>query len=138
MAQVVDDREIDKIIQVFTEKVNDCADYIFMKSQENLVKNDSIDTGHLLKTGFVQRAENGPVAYVVYPAPYAEDVEYGQGPHPIKPSELHNWVRRKLEITDKKEIEKVASIIASHINKKGVKPRPFIRPAVEAAKEKFG
>lgn len=110
--------------------------YIFKRSQENLIKNRSVDTGFLLKSGKPPKWK-GNECIVEYTAPYALFVEYGTEPHYISPKKLVGWVRRKLGIREPEALS-VARAIAVKISREGTEPKPFLRPAINEAIDKFG
>ena len=60
---------------------------------------------------------------------YAPHVEYGTKPHKVSGKHLLNWVHRHGMPSS------AAFAIANTIAKKGVKARPFMRPAKEALRE---
>lgn len=116
------------------ELMDKIVDYIFTKSQENIIKNKSVDTGFMLRSGNINRQYLKKE--IVYSAPYSAHIEYGVKPHMPPVEALYNWVRRKLGLSDKKA-RKVVWAIAMKIKKKGLPPKPFIRPAIEEARRKF-
>lgn len=124
--------EEDVVLEAFDKYLNNLADRIFELSQKNLVRDGKNDTGTLLKSGNVLRAPFEKT--IVYTAPHAEPVEFGRLPGTKMYSGwLHKWVRRKLKITDEKEINRVAFAIAKAIEQRGFDPSPFLRPAAEQA-----
>ena len=140
--QVIE-KEVDKIM-------NDFVDRTFLLSQENLtightktLKDGSVidvittDKGTLLKTGRVQKKFLEKT--IIYPAPYAEDVEFGNNGIQVQPKELELWVRRKLfkgEASDS-TVKRVAFNIAKSLGEKGQAADPFLRPAISQAKKEF-
>lgn len=127
-----DEREV---LKSLVKWIDNFMHYIFARSQENLIKNKSVDTGFLLKSGRPPTWKDGE-CIIRYTAPYALFVEYGTGPHPINPKKLVGWVRRKLGIRDPKALS-VAYAVARKISREGTEPKPFLRPAVNEALEKF-
>lgn len=126
----IEQAEVEKILDVWME---DFADTIFTLSQQNLVKNKSTDSGQLLNTGNVNRAFLSKE--VVYPAPHAVWVEYGTQPHPVSKKgilALQNWAKRKLGLNEK-QAKNAAWGIANKIRMKGMRPKPFLRPALDEA-----
>ncbi len=121
------------------QEVKDWAEeimnFIFTRSQENLLINKSVDTGFLMGSGKVP-IWKGNILTLEYDAPYALPVEYGQVAHSVSHKVLMGWVRRKLKIKGKKGIN-VSWAISQTIKKKGVTPRPFIRPAINEAIIKY-
>jgi hypothetical protein len=117
-----------------TEKMNEIASFIFTRSQENLIKNGSVDRGLLLASGSLERGENEAV--IRYSSPTALWVEFGTHPHrpPVEP--LIGWARRKLGLSEK-EAGSVAWAIASKIAKEGTEAKPFFRPAIAAAGARY-
>lgn len=101
--------------------------YLLTKSQENLIKNGSVDTGMLVKSGNIDTSS----MKLIYSSPYAEYVEFGTSPHYVSAKHLFSWAERKLG--DKK----LAYAIAKKIEREGTQPQPFIRPAIQQAKEYF-
>lgn len=124
----------EEILAKADAKLNEMADFIFSKSQENIHRDKIDNTGHLATTANVNR--RFLVKEIVYPAPYAAPVEFGTDPHmpPVKP--LQKWAKKKLGLSEK-EAKKVGWGVAMKIKKEGTEPKPFLRPAVEEAKEAF-
>jgi len=110
------------------EWAENLMNFVFTRTQENLIQNQSVDTGFLVRSG-KPPFWNGNVISIEYDAPYALPVEYGQVAHPISHQHLIRWVNRKLRIFGKKGVG-VAWAISKTIAIKGVLPRPYIRPAV--------
>ena len=127
------EKQLEKIID---RKMDEITDFIFTRSQENIIKNESIDTGMLLRSGNVNRSFLNKE--IVYTVPYAPAIEYGSQPHAIYSVWLHDWVRRKLNISDEREAARVAFAIAKKIELEGIDARPFLRPAIQEAKARFG
>jgi len=130
---LVRDIKESETIKKFAE---DMMNFIFTKSQENLIQNGSVDTGFLLRSGKPPKWE-GNTLTLGYDAPYARMIEYGTPPHPVSGKHFVAWVRRKLGITDP-ETARVAWAIATKIKKEGTDPKPFLRPAINDAIAKFG
>lgn len=122
------------LVKVDTE-LDEIADFVFSKSQENIVEMGITDEGHLLISGFVNRAFMEKE--VGYSAPQALWNEFGTDPHmpPVEP--LMAWAHRKLGLGDK-EARKAAWGIAKTIEKEGTDPRPFFRDALNATAQKYG
>ena len=122
------------ILKNADKKLDEIADFIFSKSQENLLQNDSINEGLLFRSANINR--RFLEKEIVYPAPYAGFVEFGTDPHmpPVEP--LERWAALKLGM-ESKEARKTAWAIARTIEKEGTDPKPFLRPAIEAAKQEF-
>lgn len=131
----------------------DMAQFIFSKSQENLVrkmpwgdnkyhntkgKKDTVitDTSDLLISGVPPYWENDTRIVFRYDAPQSEWVEYGTPPHmpPVDP--LIKWAKRKLRKKGKDAV-RMAWAIAYKIKREGMLPHPFIRPAVDSARQKY-
>lgn len=67
-----------------------------------------------------------------FSAVYASDVEHGTPPGREPPYEaIHFWVRKKLNITDPAEAEKVTAQVIDKIYTKGTRPQPYFAPAVQ-------
>lgn len=106
---------------------------VFSKSQENIINNESVDEGTLLKSGSFKII--GREGLINYNAPQSVPVELGSNPHPVSPSVLEGWVRRKLAVQDPKEAKRISFAIANTIKKVGVAPKPFMLPALLSVKE---
>lgn len=74
------------------------------------------------------------VGRVFDPVAYAVPVEAGSVPHFPPPGPLQLWVRRKLGITDDKEVRSVAFLVGRAISRRGTQARNFFRDGVAAAK----
>ena len=81
------------ILEKTDKKLDEIIDFIFSKSQENIVRKGAMNSGHLLHSGNVQRAFLNKT--ITYSAPYATYVEFGTEPHmpPVEP--LEQWGKRK-------------------------------------------
>jgi hypothetical protein len=104
-------------------------DEIFRESQENLVRDGKIDTSTLLKSGNINREFLDKE--IVYTAVHSVPVEFGRAEGsmpPVKPIQV--WARRKLGIPEK-EANSVGWAIAKSIEKRGIAPSPYLRPAVK-------
>jgi len=124
------------ILDEVNRQMDDFVDRIFQLSQERLIEDDKVDTSFLLKTANVNRQFLKKT--IVYPAIYAENIEYGRMPGSMPPVDsLITWVKRKLGITNSKEARGIAWAIAKSIKKRGIDPSPFLEPAVEQAVEEF-
>lgn len=66
---------------------------------------------------------------------YGEVMDLGRRPgaKPPPSNKLELWVRRKLGISDAKEIKRVAYVVARSIGKKGIKGHHFFGKALKAA-----
>ncbi len=127
--------EFDSIEEVVNRKMDDIADFIFGESQENIIRNGSVDTGNLLKSGNVNR--KFLEKEIVYSAPYASSVEFGAEPHSAPVEPLIRWADRKLGLRDA-EARRVGWAIRGKILKEGVEEKPFLRPAIKSAIRRFG
>lgn len=117
------------------EVLNKVADFIFSSSQDNIISNKSVDSGFLLKSGNVER--DFLHKKIIYSAPYAAEVEYGRHPGTMPPVEtLQKWASRKLGLSPK-EARSAGWAIAQGIKKNGIKPRPYVQPAIDAAQARF-
>lgn len=114
--------------------VRDFGDFIFTRSQENIVSMGISDTGALLISGEIR--EEGEKVVIEYTAPYAQFVNDGTDPHPISAEVLLAWVERKLSVPSK-DVKKVANRIANKIARFGTEPKPFMDNAIAVAKEKY-
>lgn len=117
------------ILEEVDNWLNDFIDKVFAKSQDNLVADGKIDTGNLLKSGSVQKKflEKD----IEYTAPYADSVEFGRtAGTPMYSGWLHDWVRRKLGVNDDKEVKSISFSIAKSIKQRGIKPSPYLLPAL--------
>lgn len=121
---------VEQIEERIDEFLDELVDEIFSRSQENLTKNKSIDTGFLRNSGNVNRKFLDKE--IVYKAPYAASIEYGTDPHMPPVDALKGWSRRKLGN------EKAAWAVAKKIAKEGTDPKPFLRPAIETTLQKVG
>ena len=121
-------KEIGRII------VRDFADFIFTRSQDNIISMGISDTGALLISGEVREEEEKII--IEYTAPYAQGVNDGTEKHFVDPEELLGWVKRKLGVPEK-DVQKRAEKIADKIAKFGTKPQPFMTSAIAIAKEKY-
>lgn len=122
-------KEFDKFMDKFIDRV-------FYLSQDNLVRQNKIDTGTLLKTANIERQFLNK--QIVYPASYADHVEFGRSKGSFPPvAPLQKWARRKLGIKEK-EAKSVGWAIAKSIQKRGIAASPFLRPGIEKARQEFG
>ena len=121
----------DEITQELNKIIQELADKIFQYSQENLIAYNKVDTGTMLKTANINR-EFGK-ATIIYPAEYADNIEYGRHPGTQPPLEpLIKWCRRRLKLSDK-EAEKTAWAIVTAIKQRGIAPTRFMRNAIDQA-----
>jgi len=68
--------------------------------------------------------------------PYARVVEEGADPHWPNMANLHYWVVRKLGLRGS-EAQVATFLIARAISRGGLRPQPYMRPALEEAKPKI-
>jgi hypothetical protein len=134
---IVDEKELDEAIH---EKAVEVLEYIFTKSQENLVKPDPRVSKHTITdTGFLLRS--GSIDYerlrITYSSETADWVEFGTHPHYMSPYKLEGWVRRKLRLKGK-DVTSACFAIAHKIAAEGQEARPYLRTALEDAKVKYG
>ena len=66
---------VDEIEAIGKEIIRDFADFIFTRSQENIVSMGISDTGALLISGEI--VEEGGIIIIEYTAPYAKNVNDG-------------------------------------------------------------
>ena len=124
------------IIEYGNKLAREIADFIFTKSQENLVSSGAIDTSNLFLSGTVIDEADGTVIH--YDAVYATSLDEGTDPHFVNPEELEGWVRRKINPGSDKKVKGIANAISKAIKKRGTVPNPFFSRAVAQAEEKFG
>jgi len=130
----VDDKSLGKVLD---EQMDEIIDFVFQKSQENIVSLGVTDRGTLLKSGQIIRKFLDK--RVVYTVPYADSIEFGRIPGihpPVEP--IVGWVRRKLGIKDEKKARSIAWAIATDLKKNGTQEKPYMRPAIKAAEIKYG
>lgn len=125
------------LIEAIDSKMDEVMDFVFAESQSNIVNKQIIDEGTLLKSGNVNRQLLNKT--ITYSVPYADEIEFGRLPGNMPPIEpIKGWVRRKLQIKDEIEVNRRAELIVKDIEKNGQDARPFLQPALEMAKVKFG
>ena len=127
----ISDKNIDKV-------KNDILQFIFEKSQENLVivntevsKHVITDTGLLLRSGRVEPTR------IVYNCPYASDIEFGTDPHYVNPMKLAKWAIRKLNVP-RNQAYATGKAISRKIASEGTNPKPFLRNAIQQAQSEYG
>lgn len=118
----------------FDELANDVADFIMTKASENLIANDSVDTGFLLRSARKEKTFGG--VKIIFDCPYAEEVEMGSEPHRVPFNAIFKWAVRKLRLSEK-EAQSVTWAIIKKIEKEGIRERPYVRPAVHSAQELY-
>lgn len=142
----------DIVIDEIDNIMNDFADRIFELSQDNLTKRHSkkfksgnsktvitTDVGTLLKTGNINVNEKLEKT-IVYPVPYASDVEFGNNGKEVDIKNLGKWVKRKLLKNKEKsplKILRVTKNIAKTLRSRGQSPDPFLKPAITQALNEF-
>jgi len=114
--------------------MDEVADFIFTRSQENIIKNGSIDTGFMLRSGNINRSFLNKE--IIYSAPYSISIEMGSPPHSVSVDHIRKWAQRKLHLPFKKA-KSAAYAISNKIAKKGTEPKPFMRPAIDAAVSRY-
>jgi hypothetical protein len=127
---------VNELLQIIDEYLDDFADAVIEKASQNLVDMNKIDRGLLLKSGDVNRAFLDKE--IVFGVPYADAVEFGQEPGSMPPPQsLEKWIRRKLGVTNPKEIRQVSFAIAQKIKQKGIQPAPYLFPAAVTVEKDF-
>lgn len=130
--------DVEKYLQdELDKKLSEIAQFILSESQKNIVANNSIGaTAQLLNKVTIDLAT--PLKKTItYEVPYADYVEYGTLPHRVSSKHLELWAQRKFGLSPE-EAKRVAYLVSQKIAKEGVEARPFVRPAIEKAKQKFG
>lgn len=143
-------REFELSLDKFMDEL---VDEIFSRSQENLVKNGSIDTGEILKRANVNREFLSKE--IVYESDYAGAIEFGSDPHEVPVEEipnprrgkntkrtvkvpvLYDWTRRKLEKNPVSAVG-VSWRVKRKIARKGTRAQPFLRPAIDETIMRMG
>jgi len=131
--------EIDKksLAEAIDKILTQIAIDIFNRSQEKIIEFKAIDTGLLRRSGYV-RVDKFLEKEIGYACPYALYIEFGRGAGKQPPVDrLRDWVRRKLKVKNEKEANQLSWAIAKKIAKEGIKPRPFMRNAIEEVKEEW-
>jgi hypothetical protein len=127
--------------QVSLEAAND--------AKENVNRNKSVNTGLL---------QNG-ISHVMMPSKsgwevtgeinskqnYSTSVEYGRAPGSFPfigdgskaNGGIRYWVKRKFKLKDTGEVNRVAYLVARKIQREGINPKPFMRPAYEKWAKRF-
>ena len=110
-------------------------------AKQNLRNNESIVTGQLRASGKVQRVEGDPDSVDAgffgqnTSGGYAFFVEYGRRAGKMPPPDmLIQWFRKKFRMAVK-EARARGWAAAKSIARKGTRPHPFFRPAVEKNKK---
>ena len=129
----IDEKEL---LDLFDKQLDAIADFIFTKSQQNIVNKGIVDEGTLLKSGNINRKFLDK--QIIYTVPYADSIEFGRIPGTMPPIDpIKGWIRRKLGIRDEKEVNNIAWAIALDIKRNGTTPRPFLTPAIALAQTRF-
>jgi len=139
------------LLGVIDEWMNDLVDGIFEKSQRRLVEPHlktfksgktlriiTTDKGTLLKTANVNRQFLDK--QIVYPAPYASDVENGNAGILVDFDVLKSWVKRKVydnETVPESKLIGTTAAIMKNLRKRGQSPDPFLYPAILEQKEEM-
>ena len=131
---------------VVDQVMDNIVDRIFEKSQRRLVEPHTkyfksgktatvitTDRGTLLKTANIQRAPL--MKKIVYPAPYASDVEYGNAAPEGKIDlvELKGWVKRKVldgKKSSELSVNRLTLNIAKALKERGQSADPYLNPSV--------
>ncbi|MFA5412786.1 MAG: hypothetical protein WC350_05575 [Candidatus Micrarchaeia archaeon] len=131
-------RETRRILEdEMSDRLNEIIDFIFTESQQNIVKNNSFGvSGDLFGNVTVDKTKRLTKS-ITYNAPYADFVEYGTIPHNLPPHVLDEWCRMKFGLSAK-DARRVAFLVARKIAREGIKEKPFLRPAMNKAIEKYG
>lgn len=104
----------------------------------NFVKGEAKKNAPVGATAFLQSKVAGAVVKVSGThvrgvagdyAPYARPVEKGAKAHWPNMKNLQYWVKRKIGIKNKAELEAVTFLIGRKLSKKRYKKQPFLRPA---------
>lgn len=111
-------------------------------AKENLRRNKSVVTGMLRASGKVQKVQDDPDSIDAgffgndTQGGYAFFVEYGRRAGRMPPvDELAQWFKKKHRVADAKEALARAWGLAKNIARRGTRPRPFFRPAIESTKK---
>jgi phage protein, HK97 gp10 family len=99
------------------------------KAKKNLRSAKAIDEGNLRNSIIVDSVQGGMAAEIGSIAPYAPYVEFGTRPHFPPPDALEDWARH--------HGFKSAWPICRAIAKRGLKERPYLKPAYEEEKDRF-
>lgn len=122
--------------QIAAEEIDAAMVYGVNELRNEIVPRVPVNQG-LLRQGVQVDLAGTPVerAGRVFDAvAYAPAVEAGSVPHFPPPGPLQLWVRRKLGISDEKDVRSVAFLIGRAIARRGTKARNFFRDGVAVAK----
>lgn len=116
---------------------------IVADAKMNLRNNGSVVTGLLRASGKVQKVDEltldaGFFDTLNRQTGYAMYVEYGRraGKMP-PPDEMAQWAYKKFHLQDRKVARSLGWAIATMVARKGTRPHPFFKPAVEKNKRKI-
>ncbi len=124
------------VLNAINSRMDLVADKIFAKSQQNIIDKGIIDEGTLLKSGNINREFLSKE--IVYPVPYAEEIEFGRTPGTEPPFQaIADWVKRKGLAKKENAIYKITKNIVEDIKKNGKEPRPFMTPAIQAVRSEL-
>lgn len=113
--------------QAVDEWLDDLADKIFARSQDNLINDGKVDTGTLLKTANIKRERLRKE--IVYPAPHAPTVHFGRLPGTMPPlAPIEDWCRRVLKAENPRA---TAWAVAQAIKERGIEATPFLQDAID-------
>lgn len=122
----------DVILEEIDKEMNLFIDRVFELSQQRLVDDGKIDTGTMFKTANINR--EFLEKEIVYPALYADIIEFGRHPGSMPPVEpLVKWVKRKLGITNDKKALNIAWGIAVEMKKRGLEGTFFLQQSIDQA-----
>ena len=121
---------------IFANKLDDIAEYIQAEANLNISRHGNWDTGFLAQHVIIEKP-NKETRIVRWTAPYGFSVEYGSEPHMPPVDAIERWVIRKLGKKGK-EAKSMAWAISYSIKAHGTEAHPFLRPAIQAAKAKYG
>lgn len=114
---------------------------IIVDAQDNLLKDHINNMGTLSQSGKTQKIddEHIEVGFIADNGQgYAEFVEYGRRSGRMPPPDvMGEWAYHKLRIRERKIADKVGWGLAVNIAKKGTKPHPFFKPAVDKNQSKI-
>lgn len=120
------------------EALDKGAQLIVAEAQGNLRRNGTNVTGLLRKSGRAERLRDGEYQAGFFSKKgqgYAEYVENGRRSGKMPPYEVIGaWFYKRFKPGDWKKAYSIGFAIARNIAKKGTKPHPFFRPAVESQK----
>lgn len=115
---------------------------IIADAKMNLRRNQSVVTGLLRASGKVQKVNDLTLDAGFFDpqnqSGYAVYVEYGRraGKMP-PPDEMAQWAYKKFQLKDRKVAQSLGWAIAVNVARKGTKPHPFFKPAVERNRRKI-